>query len=75
MLTEFVVQIAENCWLADVDGDPGRTMVLQFARRWKSEKAAQRALNRAKRENRHRHFNDATVVQVSVNVTEIKQCN
>lgn len=66
----FVVQVSEGCWLDGSDGDPGRTMVLSSARQWRTAVAAQRALNRAKRENQHRTFRESRVVAVDVTTSE-----
>lgn len=63
----FVVSLQPEptqCWLCKVSGDPGRTMVLASASRWKTRKQAESALARAKRENPHRHFRAAEVVEV-----------
>jgi len=43
----FVVAISEDCWLAPWTGDPGRTCLIENAKRYKSEAAAKRALSTA----------------------------
>lgn len=47
----YVVQLENGVWLAPVDGDPGRTLVLEFAQRFDSRNRAEWALKKA-RENR-----------------------
>lgn len=38
---EYVVEIDEGCWLCDVEGDPGRTLVIENAQRFKSVEDAE----------------------------------
>lgn len=59
----YVVELEPGVWLADVQGDPGRTLVLANARRWGSRSAAWRALNKAKQPNKHFRFRNAKVVK------------
>lgn len=65
---EYVVQLEEGVWLADVSGDPGRTLVLGFARRWMTESGAQRVLDRVRR-SYPRKFRGAAVVRVLVRIS------
>ena len=45
----FVVEISQGCWLAPWTGDPGRTLLLANARRYKTKWSAARALSIAAR--------------------------
>lgn len=45
----FVVEISKDCWLAAVDGDPGRTLVREHARRYRTRHGARTALGMARR--------------------------
>lgn len=42
----YVIEIQPNCWLADWDGDPGRTTKIENARQYKSELDAKLKLER-----------------------------
>ena len=58
----YVVELQENCWLADVNGDPGRTVLLENAQNFKSKSKAEKALQKAKIDNPYRKFTTARVV-------------
>lgn len=45
----WVVQLEEGCWLADGNGDPGRTLVFANARRFSTHAEASWELKRARR--------------------------
>ena len=44
----WIVEIEKGVWLAARDGDPGRTLVKENAKRFRSELAANRALGKAR---------------------------
>ena len=44
----WVVEIETECWRAPWQGDPGRTLLLANAKRYKSEHAANYALRKAR---------------------------
>lgn len=58
----YVVELQENCWLADVTGDPGRTVLIENAQRFKHKSKAEKALQKAKIDNPFRKFTTAEVV-------------
>ena len=58
----YVVELQEGCWLADVTGDPGRTTLLVYAKRFKHKSKAEKALQIAKVDNPFREFTSAEVV-------------
>jgi len=60
-MPEYIVEITPDCWLATWQGDPGRTLLRESAKRYKSENAAYRALMRAKRVFSNRDYNAAKV--------------
>lgn len=58
----FVVRLAEygNCWLAPWSGDPGRTVVLENAKRYKTRKTAMVA---ARREHKRYNWRKIGIVE------------
>ena len=46
---EYIVQIGKDCWLAPWEGDPGRTLVKDSARRFSSITSANRAITEARK--------------------------
>jgi len=45
----WVVELEHNCWMGPWPGDPGRTVVLEYARVFTSERQAKRALCHARK--------------------------
>lgn len=61
----WIVEIfGGNQWRAPWQGDPGRTCVIENAKRFKSEHAAQCALSRAKSYYPNRDLKSARVVSI-----------
>lgn len=58
----WIVELEEGCWFAPWIGDPGRTLVRESAKQYRSEESARRALAQAKRLFRFRDFSRAKVV-------------
>ena len=54
----------KNCWIADWEGDPGRTLLLENAKTYKNHNAAQKELDKIIMKNRHRKM-DLTIVKLS----------
>ena len=52
----FVVAISDDCWLAPWSGDPGRTCLIENAKRYKTEPAARRALSIAAKKYKFRRL-------------------
>ena len=48
MMQAFIVEIERDVWLADWEGDPSRTLDIRTAKLFKSERAANLALKRAR---------------------------
>ena len=44
----YVVELQDGCWLADWPGDPGRTIVFENAKVFKTFLSAEKALNKAR---------------------------
>ena len=44
----FLVELEKDCWVADWDGDPGRTVVKKNAQRFRTQKSAEKALGKAR---------------------------
>ena len=59
-----------GCWLADWTGDPGRTVLLENAKRFTTLKKAIASKNRAIRDNNHRFKGDLTALEVKEVVNE-----
>lgn len=49
MSMRWVVELCPGCWLAPWSGDPGRTLVVEEAKQYKSERGAKIALGHARR--------------------------
>jgi hypothetical protein len=45
---KFIVELEKNVWLAPREGDPGRTLVKEYAKEFASEKDANRAIESAR---------------------------
>lgn len=58
---KYLVEIEPGVWLANWQGDPGRTLLQSSARKYKSERAAKYAIARARRYSK---FEEARVVTV-----------
>jgi hypothetical protein len=43
----YIVELEENVWLADWEGDPGRTIKIDNAKKFGSRKKANKALGEA----------------------------
>lgn len=63
----FVAEISEGCWLAPWEGDPGRTVVIANAKRYKTWLAAEVALKKARGAYRWRKIK-GRVVEVECGV-------
>lgn len=55
---ECIVQLELGVWLAAVEGDPGRTLVMEKAERFETLGAAAKALTAARK---YRPFESATI--------------
>jgi len=63
-LEKYIVKFKDqDCWLAPWDGDPGRTIVLENAKIFKTEDSATRAIDKANREYGHYREMSLTVVE------------
>ena len=54
----YIVQLEYECWIAPIDGDPGRTLKIENAQRFRSRKLAEKALEKARE---YRDFPNAFV--------------
>ena len=57
----YIVEIESGVWLAPWDGDPGRTLVRDSAKRFRLASFAFKALNKARE---YRNFENAKVIPV-----------
>ena len=55
----FIVELQKDCWIAPWDGDPGRTIVKENAKKFKTEIQAKFALEVCRT---YRSFKDARVL-------------
>lgn len=68
MMTEtYIVQLEQGVWLADWEGDPGRTLDIRTAKPFKTERAANRALKKAQE---YRPFANAAVQKLTTTYKE-----
>ncbi len=56
---QYIVELEPETWIADVPGDPGRTVVIDHAARFATKKLAAAALASARR---YRAFGDAKIL-------------
>lgn len=59
---QYIVELEPMAWLADWNGDSGRTICRQYAKVFNTEWLAQRALKKAQK---YKPFKNAKVVRVS----------
>ena len=57
----FVVMLEKGCWLADTEGDPGRTLQKSNAKRFSDRSEAVFALRMARV---YRRFRNAEIIEV-----------
>lgn len=57
----FIVELEENCWIADWEGDPGRTVVKENAKTFKTEKEAEKTLKKALK---YRDFQNSKLIKI-----------
>ena len=62
-MTEYIVELQEGTWLAEWQGDPGRTLDIKNARRFEKKSSAYRSLANALDK---RDFKNPKVVPVTV---------
>jgi hypothetical protein len=55
----WLVELEKGCWLADIEGDPGRTLHRASAKRFHTEYKAKCALKRARK---YRTFTEAEII-------------
>ena len=67
---KFIIQLSETSWIADWEGDPGRTLKLQNAQLFNSHDSAKRKLVKSKRKYYNRDFSKANIVKVEIHVLE-----
>ena len=60
MTPQWIVEIEPEVWLAKWSGDPGRSVVIECAKRYPSIRSATAALAKARQ---HRPFRDARIVE------------
>lgn len=58
----YIVQLENNCFVSDTEGDPGRVTKIENATRFKVWKAANNALKRARE---FRPFKQAAILHYS----------
>ena len=64
----YIVKLGGESWLAPWVGDPGRTVVMENARLYKTHNGANIALAIAKKKNKHRDLSLATICPVEVEI-------
>ena len=62
----YIIQLARTSWVADWEGDPGRTLVLQNAKIFSHKSIAERTLKGLSKRYEHRDFNKARIIEVEI---------
>ncbi len=57
----YIIELDEKCWIAPWDGDPGRTVVENSAKKYLFKEPAERALGKARK---YRPFKNARIVEI-----------
>lgn len=57
---DWIVELEAGCWIAPWEGDPGRTLAMENARRFTTQHKAELALKRARK---YREFLSGRVVR------------
>lgn len=58
----YIVELRKGVWLADWDGDPPRTLDIENAKQFKSERGAKISLSRSRK---YRRFKKSRVVELN----------
>lgn len=70
----YVVELHSGCWLAEGDGDPCRTLVIENAQQFEKESLASAALKKAKSDYSFRKFENSRVVPYKIEkITKVSQ--
>lgn len=64
----YIVKIEDGVWLAPWDGDPGRTLVRNSAKHFKTEDVAKKALGKAKSIPYRSGFPHAQIEEIKVHL-------
>jgi hypothetical protein len=59
----WVIELEAGVWLLSADADPSRTLKIENATRWPTERAAFRAMSRVRKVCRHK-FSGAKIYRV-----------
>ena len=57
----FIVEISIGVYLADWSGDPGRTVIINHAKKYETERAAKIAIKKARK---YRAFKEAKIIKL-----------
>ena len=61
---KYVIKLQEDVFIADWDGDPGRTPLIGNAKIFKSQESAQEFLRKTKEKYPFRIFNNAEIEEI-----------
>lgn len=61
---KHIIQLDKKCWVADIDGDPGRTLVKSRAKQFPSKKLAKSALNDIKKQYSFRDYSMSEIKEL-----------
>ena len=61
MKAKYVIELQHGCWVADREGDPGRTLLPINAQRFDSREEAIKKLEECKK---YRHLEHAKIVEI-----------
>lgn len=63
-MASYAIKLHEGCWVADWDGDPGRTLKIHNARIFDSKEEAEKELERIRNEYSQYGWEDAELIPV-----------
>jgi hypothetical protein len=61
---KYVIQLDNQSWVADIDGDPGRTRLKSRAKQFRSKAAAKTALDDIKKEYPFRNYSMSEIQEL-----------
>ena len=61
MKPKFIIKLQDDCWVANWEGDPGRTLLPINAQRFDSREEAIKKLKECKK---YRHLEHAKIVEI-----------
>ena len=67
---KYIIELTSNSWVADWEGDPGRTIVMQNAKIFDCKEEAKMFLLNILKDNPHRNYFGASVRKIEILLTK-----